>query len=82
MDNAPMLTMMCGLPRSGKSTWIKKNKEDDVIVSPDQIRLKVFGVQFYSEVEQFVWGFTRVTSGEAHDFSRGRKASHLRLKSR
>lgn len=58
MDNAPMLTMMCGLPRSGKSTWIEKHKEDDVIVSPDQVRLKVFGVQFYSEVEQFVWGFT------------------------
>ena len=58
MENKPILTMMCGLPRSGKSTWVRKNKGDAIIICPDEIRLEIFGVQFYSGVEHFVWGFT------------------------
>jgi len=58
MDKKPVLTMMCGLPRSGKSTWIQENQGNAIIICPDRVRLKVFGVQFYRGAEQFVWGFT------------------------
>ena len=58
MDKKPVLTMMCGLPRSGKSTWIQENQGNAIIICPDRVWLKVFGVQFYRGAEQFVWGFT------------------------
>jgi predicted kinase len=49
------LTVMIGLPRSGKSTWVKRNKENAVIVSADQLRLIIYGQKFYSEGEPIVW---------------------------
>ena len=55
----PTLTIMSGLPRSGKSTWISKNKTDrDVIVSPDIIRKEIFGHQFHQSAENFIWALT------------------------
>jgi len=55
----PTLTIMCGIPRSGKSTWILKNKEPtDVIVCPDEIRKEIFGHQFFKPAELFIWAMT------------------------
>lgn len=51
----PVLTIMCGIPRNGKSTWIKSNKENAVIVSPDEIRKEIFGHQFYAPANKFVF---------------------------
>lgn len=53
--NKTTLTLMCGLPRCGKSTWIRKNKKDEVIVSPDEIRKEIFGHQFHLNAEGFIW---------------------------
>lgn len=53
------LTMMCGLPRCGKSSWIKKNKGDAVIVSLDEIRSQIFGHQFHREAEDFIIGMAK-----------------------
>jgi len=55
MDKIPTLTIMTGLPRSGKSTWIKNNKKDAIVVSPDEIRKEVFGHQFYAPANPFVF---------------------------
>lgn len=49
------LTLMCGIPRCGKSTWIKNNKKDAIIVSPDVIRKEIFGHQFYQPANKFVF---------------------------
>jgi predicted kinase len=55
----PILTLMCGLPRSGKSTWVSKNKKKaDVIVSPDDIRSEIFGHKFFYPAEPFIWAMT------------------------
>jgi predicted kinase len=55
----PTLTLMGGIPRSGKSTWIEKNKtSSDVIVSPDEIRKQIFGHKFFKPAEPFIWSFT------------------------
>ena len=55
----PVLTLLSGIPRSGKSTWVAKNqKETDVVVSPDTIRLVIFGHQFHKNAEPFIWSFT------------------------
>jgi predicted kinase len=58
MKNKPILIIMTGLARCGKSTWISKNKGNAVIVCPDDIRAKVFGHQFHIDAEEFIWAFT------------------------
>jgi len=52
------LTIMCGIPRCGKSTWIKKNNVKEVIVSPDEIRKEIFGHQFHASSNKFVFAVT------------------------
>lgn len=55
----PTLTIMCGIPRSGKSTWVENNKTDqDIIVSPDIFRKEIFGHQFHKAAELFIWAMT------------------------
>lgn len=48
------LTIMCGLPGCGKSTWISKNKKSNVVVSLDDIRRDVFGHQFHKNAEPWI----------------------------
>jgi predicted kinase len=55
----PTLTLMCGLARCGKSTWIKKNKKDAIVVSPDKVRSDIFGHQFHANAEDFVWACSK-----------------------
>ena len=52
------LKLMCGLPRCGKSTWIKKNLKDEIIVSPDIIRKEIFGHQFHQAANKFVFAIS------------------------
>jgi predicted kinase len=46
------LILMAGLPRSGKSTWAKKQKYP--IVNRDSIRLALHGQRYVAEAESFV----------------------------
>jgi predicted kinase len=46
---------MCGLPRAGKSSWIKKRKKNCVVVSADEIRKEIFGHQFHQQANKFVF---------------------------
>ena len=59
MANKLTLTLMCGLPRSGKSTWIRKNAKDSVVVCPDRIRKLIFGHQFHKDAEDFIWAYAK-----------------------
>jgi len=59
MRNKLTMILMVGLARSGKSTYIKKNNLDAVIVSPDRIRKLIFGHQFHKESEDFVWAYAK-----------------------
>lgn len=47
------LILTCGLPRSGKTTWARK--QGVPIVSPDSIRLALHGQRFLKEAEPMVW---------------------------
>lgn len=49
------LKMMIGLPRSGKSTYVKNNFKGAPVISADQIRLILYGQAFYANGEPFVW---------------------------
>ena len=53
------LMMTIGLPRSGKSTWAKKQAGIPV-VNPDSIRLALHGQPFVKEAEGFVWAIAKV----------------------
>jgi len=50
-----ILVVMVGLPRSGKTTWIKTNMGGCPIVSPDAVRLAIHGHRFIPLAEPFVW---------------------------
>ena len=50
---------MCGLARSGKSTWLLKNRAKSVIICPDKVRSEIFGHQFFANAEDFIWGVTK-----------------------
>ena len=55
----PTLIIMCGLARSGKSTWIRENRPDVVAISPDKVRSEIFGHQFFANAEDFIWAMTK-----------------------
>lgn len=55
----PILSLMCGFPRSGKSTWIKNHSAQAVVVCLDVIRKEVFGHQFHGPAEPFVMGIAK-----------------------
>ena len=55
------LAIMCGLPRSGKTTWSKVLERNGWIrVCPDEIRLAVHGSSFDAQSEPFVWRIARI----------------------
>lgn len=49
------IKILCGLPRCGKSTWVKNNKTNEVVISADDIRYLVYNQQFWAEGEPLVW---------------------------
>ncbi len=49
------LKIVCGIPGSGKSTWIKDHKRvKDIVISLDDIRKNIFGTQFFKPSEPWV----------------------------
>ncbi|KKK82651.1 hypothetical protein LCGC14_2801230, partial [marine sediment metagenome] len=46
------LILTVGLPRSGKSTWARK--QGHPIVNPDSIRLALYGEPFIEEAEPMI----------------------------
>lgn len=61
-DDAPLVTdkvliMTHGLPRSGKSTWARK--QGVPIVCPDAIRLAKTGRRWFGPIEHEVWATAR-----------------------
>ncbi len=58
--SGPTPTLICtvGLPRSGKSTWARK--QGHPVVCPDAIRLALHGNRYFAGAERFVWALTHV----------------------
>jgi len=65
------LTIIVGLPRCGKSTWIEKNKGDAVVVSNDWIRENILGTHYSSNANALIWSITdatlRIVLGQGKD---------------
>ena len=53
--SAVVLIMMVGFPRSGKSTWIRDNKNNELVIEPDWIRRNILGHQFHKPAEPIIW---------------------------
>lgn len=50
------ITMMIGLPMSGKTKWVMKNKSsEDVVVSACNFRQLIYNQRFWKEGERLVW---------------------------
>ena len=56
-DEFRMLMVLCGLPRSGKSTWARTTGVP--LVEPDAIRLAFHGRPYIKEAEEWIWCITR-----------------------
>ena len=50
----PELIIPVGIPASGKTT-LREQYQDYQIISPDEIRMKIFGVEYDHLVEKQVW---------------------------
>jgi len=55
------LILMCGLPRSGKSTYVNKYKDkyNAIVICPDEIRFNIFGHQFHKPAEDYIWAIAK-----------------------
>lgn len=51
------LAILCGLPRSGKSTYARtlRHEQGFVVICPDEVRLALHGQSFCPPAEAFVW---------------------------
>lgn len=57
----PVLELLVGLPRSGKTTYASRQMiNGSVVVNPDSIRLALHGQRFAPEAEEFVWAIAKV----------------------
>ena len=67
------LIVTVGVPRSGKSTWVKNYLETDYcpVVSLDSIRLAIHGQRFLPSAEPYVWATAKTMVpalfGAGHD---------------
>lgn len=57
------MILMCGLPRSGKTTWVKDNRKswvddnrpDKFIISADALRQVVYNQRYWQDGEALMW---------------------------
>jgi predicted kinase len=56
------LAIICGLPLSGKSTFVRQLRREMpwVVVCPDEVRLALHGSEFLKPAEGLVWASTEL----------------------
>lgn len=54
------ITIMGGMPRCGKSTWVNKYKGNAVVVSADDLRYLVYNQRFWKDGEPLVWSIRNI----------------------
>ncbi len=47
MKNKPFVIILAGVPMSGKSTWVKENYPDTLVISRDEILMEVANTRDY-----------------------------------
>jgi predicted kinase len=47
--NNPYVILLVGVPMSGKSTWVRENISDEIIISRDRILMDVYGSDDYNK---------------------------------
>lgn len=72
MKHKNRLTIVMGLPRAGKGTWISSEKgHDDIVVSSDWIRENILGQSYSKASNSIVWSIIdstlRILLGQGKD---------------
>lgn len=62
--SASKLSLLCGLPCSGKSTWVQKQLAslENIVLCPDDFRLILTGQEFYAPAEDSVWSHVKTAA--------------------
>lgn len=55
MNRNPELTMLIGLPRSGKTTYRSCRNNVEFVISADEVRKAVYGARFWPPGENLMW---------------------------
>lgn len=70
-DKKPKFTLLVGLPRSGKSTWIKEHCGNAIVVSNDWIREEILGTHYSETANAIIWTIAdatlRIVLGQGKD---------------
>lgn len=56
------ITILCGFPGCGKSTFLDKNHPDSIIISPDDFRLALTGKEYFGPAEDSVWSHVKIAA--------------------
>jgi len=57
------ITLMCGFPASGKTTFLKESATSSmVILCPDEYRIALTGRNFFKAAEDAVWSAVKLTA--------------------
>ena len=71
INKQPVFTIMVGSPRSGKDTWIEKNKKNAIVVSNDWIRENILGTHYSDKANAIIWSISdstiRILLGQGKD---------------
>lgn len=62
-EKTALLLVTIGLPRSGKSTWVREyagGRPRSAIVSPDEVRRALHGDYYIPSVEDMVWAIVKL----------------------
>lgn len=60
-----MLTVMCGLPGSGKSTYLEEHFstiDPEIVLCSDDFRWALTGQQYYGPAEDSVWSHVKIAA--------------------
>ena len=56
------ITLLCGLPGCGKSTFLEQVRDSSIVLCPDDFRRTLTGQDYFAPAEDAVWSHVKVAA--------------------